>query len=131
MLSNGADMLVQVKVWQALIKRVSAMSSPQFMPPILDIAMTNSQAPVHQDQHTAGTDHTQLVLVHKEDGTATVILNRLRKRNALSMTLIASLAAALESLDQDDSVRVLLLTGPPGGPFSGKCGHSIEAVTDQ
>lgn len=53
------------------------------------------------------------------DGTAVITLNRARKRNALSAALITELNAAFRTLDRDSSVRVIVLTGPTGGPFSG------------
>ena len=60
-----------------------------------------------------------LVDIH-DDGTATITLNRPQKRNALSAALIADLISAFQSLERDDSVRAMVLTGPPGGPFCGE-----------
>lgn len=66
-------------------------------------------------------DQNKLVTVETQrNGIAIVTLNRPQKRNALSAALIANLNNALETLDQDDSVRVIVVTGSTGGPFSGK-----------
>ena len=53
----------------------------------------------------------ELVLVVKEDGIATVTLNRPEKRNALSLELRGELASTFESLGADPSVAVVVLTG--------------------
>ena len=77
--------------------------------------MDDNQKAVHQDQEN------QLVLIDIQyDGTAVVTLNRPRKRNALSAALIADLNAAFRVLEWDDSVKAIVLTGSPGGPFSGR-----------
>ena len=76
--------------------------------------------------------HHDLVLIDRPcDGVATVILNRTEKRNALSLAVIAALNVALESLDQDITVRVIILTGPPGGPFSGRWRTHLGLVNGQ
>lgn len=51
------------------------------------------------------------VLVERAGAVATVTLNRPEARNALSTTLMAELRAAMTSLDEDDEVRVVILTG--------------------
>lgn len=53
----------------------------------------------------------QPVLVEKHNGVATVILNRPDARNALNKALVAELARALEAMDQDPEVKVLVLRG--------------------
>ncbi len=84
--------------------------------------MADNQKAVHQDQAASSTTHTQLVLVSiQNDGTAVVTLNRPQKRNALSAALIADLNNAFRALEQNDSVRAIVLTGSSGGPFSGGC----------
>ena len=52
-------------------------------------------------------------LVHSTvtDGIATVTMNRPQKRNALSIELIEALEQAIETIEHDDSVRVLILSG--------------------
>ena len=54
---------------------------------------------------------SDLVLVHTDDGIATVTMNRPRKRNALSIELIEALEQAIEGIERDDSVRALILSG--------------------
>ena len=45
------------------------------------------------------------------DGVAVVTLNRPQALNALNSTVFAELAAFLDSVETDDSVRCLVLTG--------------------
>lgn len=82
--------------------------------------MDDTQKAVQQDQATSSISQTELVLVDTQcDGTAVVTLNRPQKRNALSAALIADLNTAFRALERNDSVRAIVLTGSPGGPFSG------------
>lgn len=53
----------------------------------------------------------ELVQSTVTDGIATVVMNRPEKRNALSIELIEALEQAIETIEHDDSVRVLILTG--------------------
>ncbi len=53
------------------------------------------------------------LLVEVEPPIATITLNRPKVLNALSPALIAELTGALESLDEDDAVRAVVLTGGP------------------
>jgi len=53
----------------------------------------------------------ELVLIEKQGAVAIARLNRPDKLNALSPEMLASLAEALESLNKDDAVRVIVLTG--------------------
>jgi enoyl-CoA hydratase len=52
-----------------------------------------------------------LVETHAEDGVALVTLNRPEAMNALSVELRARLADAFAALNEDDSVRAVVLTG--------------------
>lgn len=52
-----------------------------------------------------------LVSVHVEEGVAILTLNRPKARNALSDRQILELDQALAAAEQDDAVRVILLTG--------------------
>jgi len=52
-----------------------------------------------------------VLLVAKQDGVATVTLNRPAKMNALSRELRVALTRTFESLQQDESVGVVILTG--------------------
>lgn len=54
---------------------------------------------------------TQVVLVEKKGGVATITVNRPDKLNALNAEVIVALAVALEQLRKDDDVRVAILTG--------------------
>lgn len=51
------------------------------------------------------------IIVTKEDGYATVQLNRPDVLNALNMKLMEELVGALEELDNDNEVRCMILTG--------------------
>jgi enoyl-CoA hydratase len=53
----------------------------------------------------------QNILVSKEPGYAIVQFNRPDVLNALNMKLMEEVVDALESLDKDDSVRCIILTG--------------------
>lgn len=61
-----------------------------------------------------------VVLSIKEAGVAVVELNRPLKRNALSQDLISKLTGALRLLDQDSTVRAIVLTSAGNSPFCGK-----------
>ena len=52
-----------------------------------------------------------IILTSVNNRVGTVTLNRPEARNALSSDLLAALPEALYSLDQDDEVDVLILTG--------------------
>lgn len=51
------------------------------------------------------------VLVTVADGVATVTLNRPKARNAISTELLTELGAAMSTLDADDAVGAIVLTG--------------------
>jgi len=51
------------------------------------------------------------VIVEKDRAIAVVTLNRPQQLNALSYGLVKDLCLAMESLNQDDDVRVIILTG--------------------
>lgn len=54
---------------------------------------------------------TQILLVERHDGVATVTLNRPEARNALSAALIGGLRETMAALEADDSVDAVVLTG--------------------
>lgn len=56
-------------------------------------------------------DDTILLLTRPQDGCACLTLNRPQAMNALSLALRRALVRTLDTLAQDDSVRVLILTG--------------------
>jgi len=51
------------------------------------------------------------VLVQKDGAVAVITLNRPQTLNALSYDLVKDLSLAMQELDRDDEVRVLILTG--------------------
>lgn len=60
---------------------------------------------------TDPNDHHDLVLLERDDGIATVTLNRPEALNALSAALRNRIAAVFAELAGDDSVGVVILTG--------------------
>lgn len=54
---------------------------------------------------------TDLVLLDRADGVATVTLNRPEVRNALDSALITALRETMRCLDTDDEVHAIVLTG--------------------
>jgi len=51
------------------------------------------------------------ILIAKEPPLAIVTMNRPQQLNALSFGLVKDLSLAMQALDQDDGVRVIILTG--------------------
>jgi enoyl-CoA hydratase len=51
------------------------------------------------------------ILVNQDNGLATITINRPKKLNALNKATIEELNEALSNLEDDDSVKVLILTG--------------------
>jgi enoyl-CoA hydratase len=62
---------------------------------------------------TSPTDH---LLVEQDGHVVTVTMNRPDKRNAWSGDMIHGMAEVWDAIDDDDSVRVAILTGA-GGNF--------------
>ena len=54
---------------------------------------------------------SDLILVSVEDGITTITLNRPEKMNALNPEMIVRLARAWDSISEDPSIRVVVLTG--------------------
>jgi methylglutaconyl-CoA hydratase len=57
------------------------------------------------------TDESKIILYHVDGAVARITLNRPDKRNALNDALIAGLKKALDQANEDDAVRVVVITG--------------------
>lgn len=68
------------------------------------------------------------LMVETENGIATITIRRSAKLNALDDSLIEDLASACRSIERDESVRVVILTGEGGKAFS--AGGDIGAWSD-
>src|SRR5215469_2845256 len=70
------------------------------------------------------------ILVERaDDGVATLTLNRPEKLNALNWDLIGELATEMETLDRDDSIHCLILTGAGERAFA--AGADIAEMADK
>ena len=69
----------------------------------------------------------QLVKVSFEDGVARVVMNRPESRNAMSLSMIESLAAAVNRVDGDENTRVVVIEGA-GKSFC--AGMDLKGVMD-
>jgi enoyl-CoA hydratase/carnithine racemase len=56
------------------------------------------------------TEYTQII-VTKDDGVATITLNRPDKMNAYTRTMGQEIIAAMDDIDADDAVRAVIFTG--------------------
>lgn len=66
---------------------------------------------------TDESDMTELLRLHRDDGVATITLDRPSIHNAFDDALIEALTHALDSLSDDDTIRAVVLTGE-GASFS-------------
>ena len=71
----------------------------------------------------------QFILVEQANAVATVTLNRPQQLNALNWQLIGELADAFETLDRDDAVRCIILTGAGDKAFA--AGADIKEMAGQ
>ncbi len=55
----------------------------------------------------------ETIIYQKEDGLGIITLNRPDKLNALSSTLLSEVGQAIKEIRNDDSVKVVILTGGP------------------
>ena len=77
------------------------------------------------DTAAAATPAEPLVLRSDEAGVATLTLNRPKARNALSGGLMAALHEAIETISEDETIKVVILRG--AGP--GFCaGHDLREM---
>ncbi|HJP51379.1 MAG TPA: enoyl-CoA hydratase-related protein [Pseudomonadales bacterium] len=59
-------------------------------------------------------------ILHEVDGgIATITINRPEKKNAMSYKMLADFVAAIKKAGNDDSTRVVILTGTPGSFCAG------------
>jgi enoyl-CoA hydratase/carnithine racemase len=72
----------------------------------------------------------QDIVYSKEDGIATITLNRPETLNALTPTMTAEWIAAIEDAKKDDSVKVLVVTGAGRGFCSGENPRSLAVRRD-
>ena len=68
------------------------------------------------------------VIVEKDEPIAIVTLNRPQQLNALSYDLVKDLSLAMQELDHDDQVRVMIVTG---GEKVFAAGADIKEMADQ
>ena len=73
--------------------------------------------------------YSTLLIERHADGYAVVTLNRPEALNALNSTLFRDLAAFLDAVEHDDSVRCLILTGSGDKAFA--AGADIKEMQDQ
>lgn len=75
------------------------------------------------------TNATQNIQVTIEDtGVAIIQFNRPNKRNAFNQAMITEIVTTLQSLDSDDSVRAVILTGGAEGSFCGRFWFVTDAL---
>jgi hypothetical protein len=67
------------------------------------------------------------LLLSTEGGVATVTLNRPDKHNAIHLAMWEAFGRLMPALAADDTVDVVVLRGPEGGPFS--AGADISEFT--
>ena len=67
----------------------------------------------------------EALLFEKKDGIAIITLNSPDKLNAISTAMKASIAAAADEVDKDDSIKVAILTGAGRGFCAG---HDISEM---
>lgn len=65
------------------------------------------------------------IILEKKNGIATIVLNRPHVLNALNEALLSELMAALDDIEGDDSVNVVILTGA-GAAFS--AGRDLKGI---
>jgi enoyl-CoA hydratase len=66
------------------------------------------------------TDLPVLDIAH-HDGVRILTLNRPTRLNALSGQLIKALVGALDTIEEDESARVVVIAGAPGSASSTSC----------
>jgi len=72
------------------------------------------------------TKEKDVLLVSQDEGICTLTINRPEKRNALTLELYSRLTEALQSVSEDEQVRVVVLRGAGEQAFS--AGHEISRL---
>lgn len=75
-------------------------------------------------------DENALVLYQLDGSVARLTLNRPEKRNALSETLVTALKEELRRADNDDTVRVVLITGAGADFCSGADLETLQKIAE-
>jgi enoyl-CoA hydratase/carnithine racemase len=82
------------------------------------------------DQAASGPNGNEALLITRHDSVVQLTMNLPQKRNALSVSLYTELAAALENLRDDTSVRAIVLYGGrhfcAGGDLGGLDASALE-----
>jgi enoyl-CoA hydratase len=73
-------------------------------------------------------DNQQSILISREGSVGIIQLNRPKVLNALNLQVVDDLVAAMERMDQDDSIRVIVLTG---NERAFAAGADIEEMMDE
>ena len=55
----------------------------------------------------------ETIIYEKEEHICTITLNRPHRLNAISRQVITELTQALDEIEKDDEIRVVILTGAP------------------
>ncbi|MEM2760405.1 MAG: enoyl-CoA hydratase-related protein [Nitrososphaerales archaeon] len=69
----------------------------------------------------------QYILVEKKENVAIVRINRPEKLNAMNLDVIKEMGTAMDELDKDDSIKVVIVTGTGEKAFS--AGADIEYMS--
>lgn len=70
------------------------------------------------------------VTLDNDKGVAIIAFDRLAKRNAFSQAMIGEMVTTLDHLDNLDSIRAVVITGGPEGPFCGKSRAMVWCTTE-
>lgn len=73
----------------------------------------------------------ETLLLHQENGVATITLNRPKVYNAISVTMLQELLLTLDSIEHDETIRSVLLTGggrafSSGGDLAGPLDPEVD-----
>lgn len=78
---------------------------------------------------TSASDSYEHILYEVNGPAALITINRAHKHNAISLATLSELQQAVARVDQDDSVRVLTITGAGGRAFA--AGSDLSEVIDR